>query len=144
MEQKNWSLVRRAVGYHLYDTPAELDLLNAIYALLRLQTNFFAPQQKLTHKHREGAKVTKRFDPAKTPYQRVLADKRVPEEVKTDIAGHYEQLHPAQIRRDILALQDQLLALVKAKHLPTRLPVNPPPATRASTREATKARTRAS
>jgi hypothetical protein len=41
---------------------------------LRLQTNFFSPQQKLTEKHREGAKVTKRYDRAQTPYQRVLAD----------------------------------------------------------------------
>src|SRR5665811_383396 len=47
VEQKNWSVVRRAVGYHRYDTPAELDLLNNIYALMRRQTNFFSPQQKL-------------------------------------------------------------------------------------------------
>ena len=67
VEQKNWSVVRRAVGYHRYDTPAELELLNGIYALLRLQTNFFCPQQKLVEKHRHGAKVTKRYDTAKPP-----------------------------------------------------------------------------
>jgi len=66
VEQKNWSVVRRAVGYHRCDTPDELDLLNNIYALLRLQTNFFSPQQKLAEKHRVGAKVTKRYDTAKT------------------------------------------------------------------------------
>ena len=42
VEQKNWSVVRRAVGYHRYDTTAELDLLNQIYDLLRLQTNYFS------------------------------------------------------------------------------------------------------
>lgn len=144
VEQKNWSVVRRAVGYHRYDTPPEVDLLNDIYALLRLQTNFFSPQQKLVEKHRVGAKVTKRYDTAQTPYQRLLADQRVPKEIKTDLAGRYEQLNPAQIRRDILALQDQLLTLVRAKHPPTRLPVKPPPHTRASSREATKTRKRAS
>ena len=82
VEQKNWSVVRRAVGYHRYDTPAELELLNSIYALLRLQTNFFCPQQKLVEKHRHGAKATKRYDTAKTPYRRVLADKRVPKQIK--------------------------------------------------------------
>lgn len=127
-----------------YDTPAELELLNTIYDLLRLQTNFFSPQQRLLEKHRYGAKVTKRYAKAKTPYQRVAADKRVPKEVKTELARQYEQLNPAQIRRDILALQDQLLTLVKAKHPPTRLPVKPPPPTRASTREATKTHPRAS
>lgn len=64
--QKNWSVVRRAVGYHRYDTPPELELLNRIYELLRLQTNFFSPQQKLAEKHRECAKMTKRYDTATT------------------------------------------------------------------------------
>jgi len=144
VEQKNWSVVRRAVGYHRYDTSAELELLNAIYRLLRLQTNFFSPQQRLLEKHRHGAKVTKRYARAKTPYQQVAADKRVPQDVKTDLARRYEQLNPAQIRRDLLALQDQLLELVKAKHPPARLPLKPPPAPRTSTREATKTRRRAS
>ena len=132
VEQKNWSVVRRAVGYHRYDTPAELELLNSIYALLRLQTNFFSPQQKLVEKHRRGAKVTKRYDTAKTPDQRVLADKRVPKQIKTSLGKQYKQLNPAQIRRDITALQDQLLMLVRAKHPPTRLPVKTPTAPRAS------------
>ncbi|MGZ4516965.1 MAG: integrase, partial [Mycobacteriaceae bacterium] len=78
VEQKNWSVVRRAVGYHRYDTSAELELLNAIYVLLRLQTNFFSPQQRLLEKHRHGAKVTKKYARAKTRYQQVAADKRVP------------------------------------------------------------------
>lgn len=144
VEQKNWSVVRRAVGYHRYDTAAELVLLNQIYALLRLQTNFFAPCQKLVGKHRDGAKVTKRYDTARTPYQRVLADPAVPKTAKTALTRQYNTLNPAQIRRDLLDLQDQLLALVKAKHQPTRLPATPPSPTRASTREATKTRSRAS
>ena len=88
--------------------------------------------------------MTKKYATAKTPYQRVVDDKRIPQDVKTDLAGQYEQLNPAQIRRDLLDLQDQLLELVKAKHPPARLPVNPPPAPRTSTREATKTRRRAS
>ena len=78
MQQKNWSIVRRAVGYHRYDTAAELDLLNEIYALLRLGPNCFSPQQKLIAKARHGAKVIKRYDVAQTPYQRILADQRCP------------------------------------------------------------------
>ena len=55
-----------------------------------------------------------------------------------------EQLNPAQLRRDITALLDQLLTLVRAKHPAARIPVKTPTATRAATREATKTRTRAS
>jgi len=116
VEQKNWSVVRQAVGYHRYDTDAELALLNQVYALLRLMTNFFCPQQKLLSKHRTGAKVTKHYDTAKTPYQRVLADPRVPDKIKTGLTRQYQQLNPAQLRRDLLALNDKLLDATRAKH----------------------------
>ena len=138
-------MVRKTVGYHRYDTAAELAALNRIYALQRLLINFFTPQQKLVSKTRHGAKVIKRYDTAATPYQRVLADDRVPAAIKTALTEQYQTLNPAQLRRDVLALSDDLLELVRAKGRPTRLPL---PATdvptRASGREATKSRTRAS
>lgn len=143
VEQKNWSVVRQAVGYHRHDTPDEVELLNEIYTLLRLQINYFAPQQKLISKNRHGAKVTKKYDTATTPHQRVLADDRVAHEIKTGLDQQYHDLNPAQLRRDILALGDQLLAQVKAKHEPTRRSANPPNK-RASESEATTPRSRAS
>ncbi|MGI8312064.1 hypothetical protein [Saccharopolyspora hattusasensis] len=144
VEQKNWSVVRQAVGYHRYDTPAELELLNELYALLRLQLNFFSPQQKLLSKHREGAKVIKKYDTARTPYQRVLADNNIPKQIKTALTRRYRTLNPAQIRRDIHALNDRLLVLVTAKQ-PARLPTTTPPQpSRAKSSESTKPRSRAS
>ena len=50
------------------------------YRDLRLYVNFFQPQMKLTSKHRRGAKVSKTFDRARTPYRRVLDAPAVPEE----------------------------------------------------------------
>ena len=125
-------MVRRAVGYHRYDTAEDLVVLNDIYAMLRWQTNYVCPQQTLVEKTREGAKVTKRYDTAATPYQRVLADDRVPQKIKTGLGREYRQLNPAQIRRDILALGDQLLELVSTRRQLPRQPVQPPTATRAS------------
>ena len=72
-EQKNWAVVRTVVGYHRYDTPAELVLLNKIWQLQSKLTNYFYPQQKLISKVRDGAKVTKKYDTATTPYHRALA-----------------------------------------------------------------------
>jgi len=51
--------VRTVVGYHRYDTPAELVLLNQLWVLQSQITNFFLPQQKLIAKVRDGAKVTR-------------------------------------------------------------------------------------
>ena len=46
VEQKNWAVVRTVVGYHRYDTPGELLLLNTIWKLQSLLTNYFQPQQQ--------------------------------------------------------------------------------------------------
>lgn len=71
-EQKNWTVVRRNVGYFRYDKPRELDLLNQLWPLVSLQVNLFLPQQKLVSKTRNGAKMTKRYDKATTPLNRLL------------------------------------------------------------------------
>jgi len=51
VEQKNYSVVRRAVGYQRFDTPTKKDCcLNQLYDTLRLYTNFFQPVMKLKSK----------------------------------------------------------------------------------------------
>jgi hypothetical protein len=142
VEQKNWSVVRQAVGYLRYDTPAELEALNQLYQSLRLMTNFFSPQQKLISKTRDGAKVVKKHDQAKTPYQRLLARDDIGASTKDNLARWYEQLNPAQIRRDIAARQQHLFDLSAAKGHPNRVPALRP--SRAQAREATTTPSRAS
>lgn len=72
IEQKNWSVVRRNVGYFRYDTPRELALLNNLWPLVSLQVNLFLPQQKLVSKTRTGAIVKKQHDQAQTPLRRLI------------------------------------------------------------------------
>lgn len=139
-------MARKAVGYYRYDTSAEQRLLNQVYAKLRLLTNFFMPQQKLISKTRQGAKVQKKYDKAKTPYQRLMAEQSISKKITTKVTVEYETLNPAQLRRDIHALGDQLLAAHRAKQ-PLRLrtgEADPPTSKRASSDEATKPRSRAS
>jgi len=59
VEQKNYSVVRRNVGYQRYDTEEELSLLNELYIYLDCYTNYFQPVVKLVSKTRVGSKVTK-------------------------------------------------------------------------------------
>ena len=116
VEQKNWHIVRQTVGYHRYDTPGELELLNRSWALQRLLTNHFGPQQKLVAKVRTGARVTKTYDAPATPYQRVLADTgTVSKTVKARLKRENKSLNPAAIQRQIQALCAELLALTTAK-----------------------------
>ncbi len=111
VEQKNYSVVRRAVGYLRYDTEEELLTLNELYRYLRLYTNFFQPTMKLIEKTRIGSKVTKKYDTPKTPYRRVLASPHVSVQRKEVLKGQYAKLNPAQLKRQITRLQQKLLRL---------------------------------
>jgi hypothetical protein len=115
VEQKNWPVVRQQVGYLRYDTAEELACLRQLYGHLRLYINFFQPQMKLVSKARQGSKVTKRYDTARTPYRRLMDLKEIPRPAKEALTETYRSLNPAQLKRDIGACQDRLIALAKAK-----------------------------
>jgi hypothetical protein len=120
VEQKNYSVVRRAVGYSRFDTTEEQALLNELYPYLRLYTNFFQPSVKLIKKTRVGSKVTKTYDKPLTPYRRVLASSDVPQEDKQKLRSLYGKLNPAQLKRSITKLQQKLLRQNVSKQSPRK------------------------
>ena len=115
VEQKNYSVVRRTVGYCRHDTPAELKVLNELYALLRFHTNYFQPSMKLIEKTRTGSKVKKKYDTAKTPYHRVMTSPWISRQTKRELRSIYTTLNPAALSRDISKRQDELGVLVASK-----------------------------
>ncbi len=109
VEQKNWSVVRRAVGYYRYDAPQQLDLLNRLYAVMHFYVNFFLPVAKLKEKSRVGSKVKKVYERPQTPYVRVLDSPHVSEDDKALLRETYELLDLVYLRQQIDDLQDHLL-----------------------------------
>ena len=92
VEQKNWSVVRRLIGYDRYNSRAALEAINRVYDPLRLYSNFFQPVMKLKHKTRHGARVHKVYDTAKTPYQRLLEAEVLAEAKRQELAVTYQRL----------------------------------------------------
>lgn len=115
VEQKNWSVVRKIVGYRRYDTERELQLLNTLYDSLRLLVNFFHPSMKLISKSRDGAKVKKRYDTPKTPYHRVVDDPTVNTEAKCRLRTQMRRLNPVELKRNVVDCQERLEAIAMAK-----------------------------
>lgn len=72
VEQKNGDIVRHVTGYARFAGESARRALATLYNTLRVYTNFFQPSMKLLQKTRDGAKVTKKYKTARTPYQRVL------------------------------------------------------------------------
>lgn len=108
VEQKNWSVVRRLVGYGRYETQRQVNQLNALYAVYRLYVNHFLPVQKLMAKVRAGSRVKKIYDDPKTPYQRVLDSDQVSSEAKRKLRAIHAQLKVVELRRQLDALLEQL------------------------------------
>ena len=111
VEQKNYSVVRRAVGYLRYDTEEELGLLNELYLYLGRYNNFFMPVTKLISKKRIGSKVTKKYDKARTPFRRVLESEHIDDKIKAKLRREYTSLNPVELKKNISRLQEKLLKL---------------------------------
>lgn len=119
VEQKNWSVVRRFAGYARYEGQATCDTLNLLYAVLNTYTNFFVPTMKLKEKIQTGGHCLRRYSEPQTPFQRVLASPQVDAATKQRLRRHYRRLNPAQLRRQIEALQKKLTSLAR-RHAPTQ------------------------
>jgi len=115
VEQKNWSVVRRNVGYFRYDTQEELKLLNKLYGYLRLYNNHFQASMKLIEEMRYGSKVTKRYDKPTTPYERLLSSKDVPQEKKEALRQTHETLDLYDLKRKIVKCANKLFKINEKK-----------------------------
>ena len=113
VEQKNWTVVRRVVGYDRYASKAALEQLGRVYGYLRLYVNFFQPVMKLKHKSREGAKVRKVYDEARTPYQRLLESGALSAEERERLEKLYHSLSPVRLLENINRELEKLWSMAK-------------------------------
>lgn len=119
VEQKNWSVVRRLVGYARFEWQA-LAALNRVYALARDYVNFFQPVLKLVDKTRDGPKVTKRYDRAQTPYQHLLASGALDPAMAARLADRYAALNPVRLKLELEEAQQRLYQLAVREYCPVR------------------------
>ena len=106
VEQKNWTHVRQWLGYHRFDIPEIIPLLNKLYKTeWRLFHNFFCPSVKLIAKQRIASKTIKRYDNPKTPYQRVMDSPDIDPSIKQKLTTLFKTLNPFHLRK---AMEDKL------------------------------------
>ncbi len=108
-------MVRKVVGYMRYDTEEELKVMNELWDVVDAYENYFQPVMKLISKEREGARIKKKYEIAKTPYQRVLENEHISEEVKKKLREEYDKLNPVELKRKIEMLENRLFKLAIGK-----------------------------
>ena len=119
IEQKNWTHVRKLVGYLRYDSPAARAAIHALYRHeLRLFQNFFLPSVKLLRKERVGSRLRRRYDRPCTPLERVLAGPEVRPEVAAQLRRQRESLDPFALAHAIDQQLERIYALANPRHRP--------------------------
>ena len=100
IEQKNWTHVRRLLGYLRYDTEAARDALDDLYrGELRLFQNLFLPSVKLARKERIGSRLRRHYEAPQTPFQRVVASSVADPERLAELQRRRETLDPFNCRK---------------------------------------------
>jgi hypothetical protein len=133
IEQKNWTHVRRLLGYVRYDTPAAVAAMNALYRQeLRLFQNLFLPSVKLVRKVRVGSRIRRVYDRPQTPFARVQACPEADPLRVAQLRALQAQLDPFALAEAIEAQLTRLYALAHLRAAPRspapRTPTAQPPA----------------
>ena len=102
VEQKNWTHVRQLFGYYRYENPELVNLMNDLYKNeFSLLHNYFYPAMKLQEKTRIDAKIIKRYDNPKTPYQRLMHSDAITILQKENLRQRFESLNPFELQQRI-------------------------------------------
>jgi hypothetical protein len=128
VEQRNWTHVRKVVGYQRLDTTTELGILRKLYGKLRLYKNFFQPTMKLKAKTRVGGKIHRQYDEPRTPYRRLLESGQLSAKAEKELRRTHDSLSAAKLRREIEQCKEQLCERLLDKRPPTKRPRPPMPA----------------
>ncbi len=104
VEQKNRQFVREIVGYERYDSPKAVAWLNTLYGLLDTYVNLFLPMRKVIAKEKQGGRVIKRYDVARTPFQRLIEAGVLEPKVQSLLEQQLKTINPLALHRQIEAL----------------------------------------
>jgi hypothetical protein len=124
IEQKNWTHVRRLLGYVRYDSTAACAAINDLYRNeLRLFQNVFLPSVKLAKKERVGSRLRRHYAAAQSPWQRVAASPVADPERLAELRGQRQTLDPFQLSATVQAKLEGIFRLsveAPANSLPRR------------------------
>ena len=85
------------MGYDRFEGRKAWEALAQLNRVLRKYINFFQPSLKRIEKERKGAKVSKEYDRAKTPYQRILLSDHIMQTKKDALTSEYDALDPVSL-----------------------------------------------
>jgi len=118
IEERNHAIPRTEIGYARLDDPSLVGLVSALLRLVCIYRNHFRPVRRMLSKIREGATWKRTYEHvAITPYERVLAQDDVPEEMKATLRAEHAKLNPVVLRREIDRMKAELARRIRARRI---------------------------
>ena len=109
IEQKNWTHVRKLLGYGRFESREAVAAINDLYRTeLRWFQNLFQPLVRLIKKVRVGSKYKRKYDEPQTPLDRVIASGAGKPEVVARLKALRDKLDPFRLSKTI----ERKLALI--------------------------------
>ena len=119
IEQKNWTHVRKLLGWDRYDSRAAVEAINALYRQeLRWWMNLYLPSVKLVKKVRVGSKLRRVYSPAQTPFERVLASGQADPRRVAELKKLRSTLDPFALAQSIDRKLESIYALANRRLSP--------------------------
>src|SRR5579859_6325098 len=119
IEQKNWTHVRKLLGWERYDTQNAVAAMNDFYRReLRLWLNLYLPSVKLMKKVRVGSKLRRVYDAPKTPFERVVASQQGDAKQLSILKELQRSLDPIQLAKVIDRKLQRIYELANRRQRP--------------------------
>lgn len=123
VEQKNWTHVRKLLGWDRYDTHEAVAAMNDLYGReLRLWLNLFLPSVKLVKKVRVDSKVRRFYDGPRTPFERVKACPEANPKQVARLEQLRKSLDPFPLGRVIERKLERIARLANRRQSPKAMP----------------------
>ena len=101
VEQKNDTLVRHYFGHLRLETAEQVAAGNGLYERMWVYYNLFQPVMHLIEKTAVGDKVRRKWDQARTPFERLKATGKLSVQQEQRLQTLYEQTNPQHLREEI-------------------------------------------
>jgi hypothetical protein len=125
IEQKNWTHVRKILGYLRYDSQTALEAINDLYrSELGSMMNLFQPSVKLVRKTRVGSNLKRTYDRPTTPLDRLVASKLGDPAKLQELKKLRASLDPFKLSQIIEQKLDRIFQLANPRYTGRSVPLD--------------------
>lgn len=125
IEPKNWTHVRKLLGWDRYDSQAAVEALNDLYRQeLRWLLNLYLPSVKMVKKTRVGSKLRRVYDAPQTPLERVAGSGYAEPSRLAELTKLQSRLDPFELARSIDRKLKRIYELANRRLSPGSCPLH--------------------